>query len=141
VKSAGALKTKGQHLLLILRLKVKQLTRHVIVFDKEVLLYVHKLQEAANLRAIKIASPVSEARMLGLISDFAFVFVFVIIRSKVDHTLITDVLPSKEMVTDTSRGELAHSRVKHQNQSYKKEAKVSSGSRSLSHLARRLSET
>ena len=80
--------------------------------------------------------------MLGLISDFAFVFVFVIIRSKLGkETLINAVFASKEKVTDMSKDELAHSRVKHQNQSYQKEAKVGSGSRSLSHLARRLSES
>ena len=79
--------------------------------------------------------------MIGVTSDFAACFVALIIRSKVGLTTSIGVFASKQMVRNMSRGELAHNRAKHQNQNYQKEAKVGSGSRSLSHLARRLSES
>ena len=121
---------------------MKQLTRHGIVLDHELLGDVEWFKEGASFHRSKVARPVSKASMVGKIIYFAAFLVLRSIRNKLGkETLISAVFGSKVSVTVMSRDELAHNRVKHQNQSYQKEAKVGSASRSSSHLARRLSRS
>ena len=126
MKSAGVFKTKGQHLLLILQLKVKQLTRHVIVLDHESPHLVEWIIVGANICGSKVTSPVNEAWMLGMTFAFAEFLVIFLSRSKLFKAPLIFLSGKREMATDMSRGVLAHNRVKHQSQSYQKEAKVGS---------------